>query len=235
MIYKNHYHSDQGLKSYGLRCVLSWKSISSTLLHTLLLTNMESSFEELINSYIETRVGIAEHFLSEALVLNLKTNLLELHTQNHMHAAGTGNTGNVVHDKKTRGDFIYWLDRKHNNMYENAFLDQMDAFVSHLNIHCYTGIKSYEFHYTIYQQGAFYKKHIDQFQNDSNRAFSIVSYLNTNWQEEDGGNLCIHHSNTKQYISPTNGKTVFFKSNEIEHEVLPTYADRLSITGWLKT
>jgi len=196
---------------------------------------MESSFETLINSYIETRVGIAEHFLSDVLALHLKNNLLKLHEQNHMHAAGTGNTGNIVHDKKTRGDSIYWLDRKHNNVYENVFLDQMDAFVAYLNANCYTGIKSYEFHYTIYQHGSFYKKHTDQFQNDSNRAFSIVSYLNTNWSEQHGGKLCIHHSDNEQHISPTNGKTVFFKSNEIEHEVLPTNADRLSITGWLKT
>ena len=196
---------------------------------------MESSFETLINSYIETQVGIAEHFISDTLALHLKNNLLDLHAQNHMHAAGTGNTGNVLHDKKTRSDSIYWLDRSHNNIHENTFFDQMDAFVTHLNRHCYTGIKSYEFHYTLYQPGAFYKKHIDQFQNDSNRAFSIVSYLNTDWIETDGGKLCIHHATGQQHIAPTNGKTVFFKSNQIEHEVLPTTADRLSITGWLKT
>ncbi len=196
---------------------------------------MESSFETLINTYIETRVGIAEHFLSDTLASHLKSNLLELHAKNHMHAAGTGNTGNIVHDKKTRGDSIYWLDREHNDIHENHFLDQMDAFVSHLNMHCYAGIRSYEFHYTIYQKGSFYKKHVDQFQNDSNRAFSIVSYLNTNWKQADGGQLCIHHSTNEQLITPTNGKTVFFKSDEIEHEVLPTNTDRLSITGWLKT
>ena len=31
------------------------------------------------------------------------------------------------------------------------------------------------------------------------------------------------------------GKSVFFKSNELEHEVLVTYLPRMSITGWLKT
>lgn len=196
---------------------------------------MESSFETLINSYIENKVGIAEHFLSDVLSLQLKNHLLELYGNNLMHAAGTGNTGNVVLDKKNRGDSIYWLDRKHNNMHENIFLDQMEAFISYLNNNCYTGIKEYEFHYTIYEQGTFYKKHIDQFQNNSNRAFSIVSYLNTDWVESDGGQLCIHHQHNEQLISPANGKTVFFKSNEIEHEVMPTQVNRLSITGWLKT
>ncbi|ABG58247.1 2OG-Fe(II) oxygenase [Cytophaga hutchinsonii] len=195
---------------------------------------MESSFETLINSYIETRVGIAEDFLSNTLSLHLRNHLLKIHADNLMHAAGTGNSGNIVPDKKVRGDSIYWLDRSYNNIHENDFLDQMEAFISYLNKNCYTGIKAYEFHYTIYEQGAFYKRHIDQFQNDSNRAFSIVSYLNTDWIETDGGELCIHHTAAEQRISPTNGKTVFFKSNEIEHEVLPTQANRLSITGWLK-
>ena len=196
---------------------------------------MESSFETLINSYIETRVGIAENCLSNTLASHLKNNLLELHQQKQMRHAGTGNTNNVVHNSNTRGDSIYWLDRKHNNSYENLFLDQMDNFISYLNMNCYTGIKDCEFHYTIYEKGAFYKKHIDQFQNNSNRAFSIISYLNTDWTESDGGELCIHHTEKEQHIAPTNCKTVFFKSNEIEHEVLLTNADRLSITGWLKT
>ena len=31
-----------------------------------------------------------------------------------------------------------------------------------------------------------------------------------------------HKTNNNQTISPTQGKTVFFKSNELEHEVLET-------------
>ena len=139
-----------------------------------------------------------------------------------MSAAGTGSSGNVSHDKKNRGDSIYWLDKKHNNTDENDFFDYIDKFVDYLNSQCYTGIKSYEFHYTMYQPGTFYKKHLDQFQNSANRAFSIISYLNLDWKESDGGELCIHHATNEQRISPTNGKTVFFKSNELEHEVLPT-------------
>ena len=196
---------------------------------------MEESFEELISSYIETKVGIAEHFLSDSLSGFLKENVLDLQKQKLMQLAGTGNTGNVVHNTKVRSDSIYWLDRNHNNKYENDFLDQMDAFVSFLNTNCYTGIKDYEIHYTIYEKGSFYKKHIDQFQNNQNRAYSIISYLNEAWTDQDGGHLLIHLDDQEQKISPTSGKTVFFKSNEIEHEVMVTNTARLSITGWLKT
>jgi SM-20-related protein len=62
----------------------------------------------------------------------------------------------------------------------------------------------------------------------------MISYLNANWQEKDGGELLIHQPHHNQKISPTQGKTVFFKSNELEHEVLVTQERRMSVTGWLK-
>ena len=129
---------------------------------------------------------------------------------------------------------IYWLDRKHNNAYENNFFDLMDSFVSYLNRTCYTGITGYEFHYALYEEGSFYKKHYDQFRNNESRQYSMIMYLNTNWQQNDGGELCIHHREGLQNITPVNGKSVFFKSSEVEHEVLLTNKPRMSITGWLK-
>jgi SM-20-related protein len=59
-------------------------------------------------------------------------------------------------------------------------------------------------------------------------------YLNVNWVEKDGGQLSITRAEGDQQITPVNGKTVFFRSNEMEHEVLVTNKPRLSITGWLK-
>ena len=63
----------------------------------------------------------------------------------------------------------------------------------------------------------------------------MISYLNSEWLKEDGGELLIQQGATEQSISPTQGKTVFFKSNELIHEVLPTKERRMSVTGWLKT
>ena len=196
---------------------------------------LEKIFNELIESFIIENVGIANHFLKENLAQHLKQNLIKLYQDNLMLAAGTGNQVVVNHDKLIRSDVIYWLDRNHENTYENEFFDLMDAFVLYLNATCYTGITSYEFHYTLYEKGSFYKKHIDQFQENGSRAFSMVIYLNQNWKPIDGGELRIHHENSQQDISPKNGKSVFFKSSELSHEVLVTNEPRMSITGWLKT
>ena len=195
---------------------------------------MQKIFNTLIDSFIDNKVGIAENFLSENLARHLKENLISHYSENRLRSAGTGNDTAVVHNKSVRSDIIYWLDRKHNNPHELAFFDLVDSFVGYLNSTCYTGITGYEFHYTLYEEGSFYKKHLDQFRNNDSRQYSMIMYLNDDWGEDDGGELCIHHSDSIQHISPVNGKSVFFKSSELEHEVLLTNKPRMSITGWLK-
>lgn len=194
---------------------------------------MQTTFETLINSFVENRVGIAENFLSPQLAGDLKNNLIRLSENRQMLSGGTGQQ--VSHDKSVRSDAIYWLDKKHNDVHENAFFVLMDAFILHLNNSCYTGINGYEFHYALYETGSFYKKHIDQFRNNSGRQYSMIIYLNTDWVAGDGGQLSIHHEGkASQEIDPVMGKTVFFKSSELEHEVLVANKPRMSITGWLK-
>jgi SM-20-related protein len=196
--------------------------------------NMENSFEDLIASYIKDKVGISKHFLSNNLANHLKENLISLNKDRLLISAGIGNSEKLSFDGTIRSDSIYWLDKKHNNAFENAFFVQIEAFIDYLNSSCYTGITGYEFHYSLYEPGDFYLKHLDQFKNNPSRKYSMISYLNSDWQESDGGELLIHQLNNNQKINPTQGKTVFFKSDELVHEVLVTNNTRMSITGWLK-
>jgi SM-20-related protein len=188
-------------------------------------------FDELIDSYLATNVGMVKNFLSKALSTHLADNISSLYATDQLLFAGTGNNVLVNHDKLIRSDKIYWLDRLHNNSYENDFFDLMDRFVSHLNSTCYTGITGYEFHYTLYEKGSFYKRHLDNFKQNGTRTYSMIMYLNN---DVDGGDLRIYQGTEWQDISPNAGKSVFFKSNELEHEVLVTQLPRMSITGWLK-
>lgn len=195
---------------------------------------MQNNFDSLIDSYILNKVGISDHFLSETLAQHLKENLLSHLLENNLKAAGIGNGSLLVENKLIRSDKIFWLDRKHNDLHENNFFDLIDDFVSYLNRTCYTGITSYEFHYALYEKGNLYKKHLDQFKSDNSRQFTMIMYLNVDWIEADGGELCIYQNDVQQKIAPINCKGIFFKSNELEHEVLVTNKQRLSITGWLK-
>ena len=195
---------------------------------------MDDVFETLISSFIENKIGISNLFLGVDLANNLKQNLIILNEANLLKMAGTGNGEKLTHNIAVRSDKIYWLDKHNNNEFENDFLKQMEAFIQYLNMTCYAGITDCEFHYSLYQKGSFYLKHIDQFKNNSNRVYSLISYLNNDWQAADGGELLIYQENNNQKISPTQGKTVMFKSNELVHEVLVTNKSRMGVTGWLK-
>lgn len=196
---------------------------------------MENEFETLISSFIDNKVGLHYNFLKLDLSKQLQEHLLQLFEDNRLKLAGVGNDTKFQNDKSVRNDIIYWLDRKHENIHENAFLDVIDEFVKYLNRTCYSGITGYEFHYAMYEKGSFYKRHLDQFKDNGHRAFSMIIYLNPEWLDNDGGELCIYHSDHSQIVNPTNGKCVFFKSSELEHEVLLNNKNRMSITGWLKT
>ncbi len=195
---------------------------------------MDECFEDLITSYIAQKVGVSNNFITHKLAANLADNLLQLNANQLLQSAGIGNALKHQHNDLIRNDRIYWLDKAHNDPFENEFFVQIEAFIAYLNRSCFAGITSYEFHYSLYERGAFYGKHLDQFQDNCSRQFSLISYLNPHWEPVHGGELLIYQQPHNQIITPTHGKTVFFKSNEIPHEVLVTTTKRMSITGWLK-
>ena len=195
---------------------------------------MQEQYDLLINSYLDTTVGIAPGFINEGLSKGLRQHILQLQQDDQLTVAGIGNDKEKDPKQKVRTDKIYWLDKKHSNHFEQEFLSRVEDFIGHLNETCYTGINSYEFHYAVYEEGSFYQRHKDQFRNDSNRKFSLINYLNNNWLEEDGGHLLIHQKEAVQKILPEAQTAVFFKSDETEHEVTRSNRTRMSITGWLK-
>ena len=195
---------------------------------------MEAKFEELIEGFITNKIGISESFLSVALSAGLQQNIHKLNRDSRMERAGVGNANAKDKTNKVRGDKTCWIDSKTKNSDEMEFLDIIRRFTEHLNKTCYTGINACEFHYALYEEGTFYSRHKDQFRNDYNRKFSMIGYLNDNWVASDGGQLIIHQDEVSQEILPCSQKTVFFRSDVLEHEVAIAARSRMSITGWLK-
>ncbi len=197
--------------------------------------NMDDKFEELIGTYIQNRIGISNHFITKELALSLQKNLLSLDEEDKLKTAGIGNQFVKDRDQDKRGDKIFWIDNQSDEPSERAFLKQINLFIEHLNDTCYTGINAYEFHYALYETGSYYQRHVDQFQNNSDRKFSLIHYLNTDWIEEEGGELLIYHENKTDIIFPEMQKAVFFRSQDCEHEVSRSIRPRMSISGWLKS
>ena len=195
---------------------------------------MRNHFDTIIDSYLDNKVGIDNNFINPALSNGLQENILQLQRDEMMSKAGIGNHEIKDSQQKMRGDKIYWMDKNNPNIYEQEFLELAENFIKHLNTTCYAGINDYEFHYAVYEEGSYYKRHRDQFKNDDSRKYSLINYLNKNWIEEDGGQLLVFQEEGMQKIPPQDRTAVFFKSDEMEHEVTTANKSRMSISGWLK-
>jgi len=199
--------------------------------------NHEAQFEKLITGLIDQNYGICDGFLSADLLTGLRTNLLALHRDGAMHPAGIGRHFDFQKNLEVRGDVIRWIEDESTNPYEQELMNKVKLFIQYLNETCYTQINKMEFHYAFYDVGSFYKRHLDQFKSHRGRKFSLVIYLNDDWDEVDGGNLRLYLDGDKvEDVYPVGGRAVFFKSDELEHEVMPApHRSRLSIAGWLKS
>ncbi len=198
------------------------------------MSETEFSFEQLIQGLLRDGYGTMDNFLSNDLQLRLRNILLDHLARGNMQAAGIGPRQTLHNNEEIRSDCIRWIEPNDHNKVEQEWLDQVWLFIEYLNLTCYTGLNAFESHYAWYDTSSFYKKHKDQFKSDSGRKYSIVMYLNEAWKEGDGGQLNLYIPGNTISIDPVGGRVVFFESDKIEHEVLPTRFPRLSLTGWMK-
>ncbi len=197
-------------------------------------------YEGVINDLLAQKYSVVDDFFSPAEILTLRNSLLFKYEEDQFKKAAIGSKTNELIVRSIRGDFILWMDEKAQEEAEKLFFSKINEFANYLNKTCFLGILHKEFHYALYPEGTFYKRHLDTFQNDDRRKLSIALYLNEpNWQPEYGGELAIYLPEGAQEktieISPIQGRMVIFESQELEHEVKTANQNRLSITGWLKT
>jgi SM-20-related protein len=195
-----------------------------------------NQFEELIQGLIDHKYGCSNDFISPSTVTGLRDAIQSLSESGKMKLAGVGNAFDTKQDKEIRGDKINWIQETSINPFEIIYLKKVGKFIEHLNKTCFTSIKSFESHYSNYEKKSFYKRHLDQFKSEKGRKFSIIVYLNEDWQDEDGGMLSLYpEAGEQQNISPIGGRIVFFRSDEMEHEVHPSFTkERKSIAAWFK-
>ncbi|GGH37339.1 oxidoreductase [Mangrovimonas yunxiaonensis] len=197
-------------------------------------------YEQIISDLQQQQFSIVETFFNDEEVAALRDALLEKQADDAFKKAAIGNKVNENVVKTIRGDHIFWIDETKVNAAEGLFFNKINSLITYLNQTCFMGILYKEFHYAIYPQGTFYKRHIDTFQNDDRRKLSVVCYLNhESWQPENGGELVLYLNRNgievPKAIYPFPGRVVIFESQILEHEVKPVNTKRLSITGWLKT
>lgn len=91
-----------------------------------------------------------------------------------------------------------------------------------------------------YADGARYVRHSDVGPQTPDRRLTVIYYMNQHWQQDHGGVLRLYlpvRSRSQSSIEPFDVAPLFdrllvFRS-EIEHEVLPSAAPRLALSGWI--
>lgn len=197
-------------------------------------------YERIISGLLEDQYCIVENFFDLEEVALLRKSLLDNYENEAFKKAAIGNKTNENIEKSVRGDFILWINEADAGDAEHIFFKKINSLIEYLNKTCFLGILQKEFHYALYPEGTFYKRHLDTFQNDDRRKLSLVCYLNDeDWKPENGGELVIYKEENglkiAKNIYPLPGKLVIFESQLLEHEVKLVKTKRLSITGWLKT
>ncbi|GAB4153458.1 MAG: 2OG-Fe(II) oxygenase [Winogradskyella sp.] len=193
-------------------------------------------YENIIADLTSKQFSIIDDFFSSEEVMALRQSLLHKYEEDAFKKSAIGNRTNTIIKKAVRGDIILWIDENNINPSEQLFFNKINDLKDYLNRTCFLGINQKEFHYAIYPEGTFYKRHLDTFQNDDRRKLSFVCYLNEeDWKPENGGELVLYLEQGEETIYPFPGKVVIFESQILEHEVKPVNTQRLSITGWLKT
>lgn len=197
-------------------------------------------YEDIISRLLEDQFCIVEDFFTLEEVAVMREALLNKYEGDSFKKAAIGNKTNEAIVKSVRGDFILWINEADAGEAEKIFFNKINSLINYLNKTCFLGILQKEFHYALYPKGTFYKRHLDTFQNDDRRKFSLVCYLNDeDWKPENGGELVIYEEENgvevAKSIFPFPGRVVIFESQLLEHEVKPVNTTRLSITGWLKT
>lgn len=189
--------------------------------------------EQIADGLADKGFAVIDHFLSAREVTRiLETD--EFRTWKlHFKKAGIGKQAGKQVNETVRGDLIQWVDPSSAPPAIALYLDKLRSLSGFLNRSLFLNLKDSEIHLTAYPPGTFYKRHLDQFRSDDHRKLSIICYLNLRWAQDDGGQLRMYLPGGTHEVSPIGGRLVCFRSDQIEHEVMPATHERLSLTGWL--
>lgn len=191
---------------------------------------------ETLHKLAESQWLCWDHLFSEAELLVLQKVAFEKWTQGEFRSAKVGRGSEQQSSAEIRSDSIYWLDLE--SPFAQSFAQKIQILQEDLNQTLFLGINQFECHFSRYAEGQFYEEHLDQSQKKSRmhgeRVISFVLYLNKNWQETHGGQLSLRHLAQDILVDPLWGRIVLFRSDTVPHAVLPSRAERWSLTGWFR-
>ena len=194
---------------------------------------MHPHFDQIADGLADAGFAVVDDFLTTSEVDAILDLPIFREGVTDFKKAGIGKESQLQINESIRGDYIRWINKNEAPQAVRLYFDRLQALSEYLNQNLYLSLKDNEVHFTIYPPGSFYKRHLDQFKKDDHRKLSVICYLNKQWLDHHGGQLRIYLKESCVEFLPLSGRLVCFRSDQIEHEVLPATRQRLSLTGWM--
>ena len=194
---------------------------------------MNEIFDVVADGLAQNGFAVVDNFLTSEQVEDILLLDEFKGSTNTFKKAGIGKKQDLQINESIRGDYIHWIDKISPPPATKVYLNKLNELLQYLNQSLFLSLKDYEVHMTIYPPGSFYKRHLDQFKADHHRKLSVICYLNHDWTTSQGGQLRMYLEEDQLDTLPLAGRLVCFRSDQIEHEVLPATRERLSLTGWM--
>jgi SM-20-related protein len=196
----------------------------------------EDRIAQMLKDLVEQGFHIWDNFLSEQEVAFYRQTIFDEYQRGELKKAGIGKESDYLINTQIRGDYIHWIESGNTDF--QAYAAKWETLSRALNRNLFLGIRDMEWHMAYYPPGGGYARHYDNFNQQSNRILSTISYLNTHWKQGDGGELRLYLPKETGAVemldvAPVAGRMACFLSESIEHEVRISKVDRLSLTGWL--
>lgn len=197
--------------------------------------NTNSKIENILIDIEQQGWSVQKDFFPSELIQQLKQTLDSFRQQGKLNQAGIGRKEGFHIEQSIRNDEISWFVEASLSQAQKKYLALAKKLQDKINQRFYLGLFKLEVHFALYAPNAFYKRHLDQHKNQDTRVMTLITYLNENWCEADGGELKIYlHNGQTVLVTPHAGTVVCFFSAEFEHEVLPAKRERASLTGWFR-
>jgi len=191
--------------------------------------------ENILNDIERQGWSVQENYFPISLIKQLNETLSTLQQQGGLKQAGIGREKKYHIEESIRSDKISWFDDHQLSLAQQDYLKLTQQLQDALNKKFFLGLFELEIHFALYTKGAFYKRHLDQHKNQDSRVLTLITYLNEDWLEGEGGELQLYLENGDTIsVLPKAGTLVCFMSAEFEHEVLPAKRERASLTGWFR-
>lgn len=177
---------------------------------------------------------VRDGFLGRAEALALRAAAESLYDEGGLRPAAVSRWGNRRVDREIRGDELAWLRDHLEEPRFAALRARFEDLRGALNRQLWLGLSEMTVQLARYPgDGSGYQRHFDAFRGSVNRRVTAILYLNPAWRPEHGGQLVLCGQDTA--VEPHLDRLLVFLSEQIEHEVAPSFAVRWAVTAWYRT